>query len=69
MSPSEQPVKNGFLALVIVLLAYNFALWGVVRIVEAADIIDWSLQWHESGIIVLIAMIVRMIDRAVFGKE
>lgn len=69
VQPSNSSAKNGIVVLAIVLLIYNLALWGIVRIVEAAGIIDWTLQWHESGIIVVIAMIIRMIDRAVFGKE
>jgi len=59
----------GILIFAILILVHNLALWGLVRLLHEFGVIGWSLQWHESGVITLILMMWRMIDRVAFKKE
>jgi hypothetical protein len=70
MLPSEESSNVGGIAVFAVLiLVYNLALWGLTRLLHDFGVIGWNLRWHESGLIILIVMVWRMIDRAAFKRQ
>jgi len=69
MSESDNAAPMfGVLVFAVLLLIYNLALWGLIHLLETFGAISWTLEWHETAIIVLIVMIWRMIDRSVFRR-
>lgn len=65
----KKDVLGGFIVFLVSLLAYGFALWGIVQYLGDAGVIDWDLSWGESLRLTTIVFLVRQWDRAVFSKN